>query len=73
MQVEWTIDKSTLVLDWDKWEFVSDGVSGYAPVVSGIADGLGAGDSIDFANDFIYKIYDENGEEVTAATEVGAY
>ncbi|MDE5911282.1 MAG: hypothetical protein K2H24_03005, partial [Clostridia bacterium] len=65
--ITWTIDKSTLIPNWDKWEFVTDGESGYAPVISGMADGLASGDEIDYANDFTYKIYDEEGNAVDAS------
>ncbi|MDE6606085.1 MAG: hypothetical protein K2K85_08735, partial [Clostridia bacterium] len=73
--ITWTIDKSTLIPNWDKWEFVTDGESGYAPVISGMADGLASGDEIDYANDFTYKIYDEEGNAVDASqvSEVGSY
>ncbi|MDE6473468.1 MAG: hypothetical protein K2L70_00005, partial [Clostridia bacterium] len=73
--ITWTIDKSTLIPNWDKWEFVTDGESGYAPVISGMADGLASGDEIDYANDFTYKIYDEEGNEIDASqvSEVGSY
>ncbi|MDE7191630.1 MAG: trichohyalin-plectin-homology domain domain-containing protein, partial [Clostridia bacterium] len=73
--ITWTIDKSTLIPNWDKWEFVSDGESGYAPTISGMADGLASGDEIDYANDFTYKIYDEDGNAVDSSqvSEVGSY
>ncbi|MDE6474188.1 MAG: hypothetical protein K2L70_03740, partial [Clostridia bacterium] len=73
--ITWTIDKSTLIPNWDNWEFVTDGESGYAPVITGMADGLASGDEIDYANDFTYKIYDEEGNEIGASqvSEVGSY
>ncbi|MCX4363060.1 MAG: hypothetical protein OSJ74_06740, partial [Clostridia bacterium] len=73
--IEWSIEKALLIPNWDNWEFVYDGESGYAPKITGIADGLAEGDSLDANNDFVYKIYDENGNEVEASqvSEVGSY
>ncbi len=72
---DWEIEKATLILDWDKWEFVYDGVNGFAPRITGIADGLADGESIDLNGDFIYTLYDENGNEldVSEAVEMGSY
>ncbi len=75
IKIEWTVEKSTLIPNWDEWEFVGDGVSGFAPVISNIADGLASGDSIDYVNDFTYKIFDEDGNVLDASqvAEVGSY
>ena len=64
-----------MIPNWDEWEFVGDGVSGFAPVISNIADGLASGDSIDYVNDFTYKIFDEDGNVLDASqvAEVGSY
>ena len=75
IKIEWTVEKSTLIPNWDEWEFIGDGASGFAPVISNIADGLASGDSIDYVNDFTYKIYDEDGNVLDASqvTDVGSY
>ena len=48
---------------------------GFAPVISSIAQGLASGDSVDYATDFIYKIYDEEDNELSESevSEVGSY
>ena len=74
-QVEWKIEPATLYVSWDAWEFVSDGENSYAPKVDGLS-GLASGDSFDdYANDFIYKIYDEEGNllDESEVGEVGSY
>ncbi|MCX4363309.1 MAG: InlB B-repeat-containing protein, partial [Clostridia bacterium] len=73
-QLEWSIDKATLIPNWDKWEFVYDGESGFAPKITGIADGLAEGDSVG-EGDIIYTIYDEEGNEIDASevSELGSY
>ena len=75
-RIEWKIEKAQLILEWDEWMFESDGNSGYAPKISAIADGLASGDSVEDINAaFTYRIYDEDGNEITAgmATEIGSY
>ncbi|MDE7071630.1 MAG: InlB B-repeat-containing protein, partial [Clostridia bacterium] len=48
--INWTIDKATLIPEWDNWEFIaSDTSNGFAPVISSIAQGLASGDSVDYA------------------------
>ncbi|MDE7070545.1 MAG: hypothetical protein K2O86_01050, partial [Clostridia bacterium] len=74
--LNWTIDKATLIPEWDNWEFIaSDTSNGFAPVISDIAQGLASGDSVDYATDFIYKIYDEEGNALSESevSEVGSY
>ncbi len=74
-RIQWSIDKAQLVLDWDNWLFESDGTSGYAPKIESIADGLAEGVTVDLDSAFTYRIYDEDGNEITAgmATELGSY
>jgi len=74
-RIEWTVEKATLIPDWGKWEFVSDGESTYAPRIESIADGLAESDKIDLGKDFVYKLYDEEGNElsVSEVSEVGSY
>ncbi|MDE5654767.1 MAG: hypothetical protein K2I46_04080, partial [Clostridia bacterium] len=74
--ITWTIDKATLIPKWDSWEFVaSDTSNGFAPVISDMASGLASGDSVDYATDFTYKIYDEEGNPLSESevSEVGSY
>ncbi|MDE7349405.1 MAG: hypothetical protein K2N53_07060, partial [Clostridia bacterium] len=73
-QIEWKIEPSLLILSWDKWEFVSDGESAFAPKISSIY-GLAGGDSFDYDTDFVYKIYDEEGNllDVSEVDEIGSY
>ncbi|MDE7071117.1 MAG: hypothetical protein K2O86_03990, partial [Clostridia bacterium] len=74
--LNWTIDKATLIPEWDNWEFIaSDTSNGFASVISDIAQGLASGDSVDYATDFIYKIYDEEGNPLSESevSEVGSY
>ena len=74
--LNWTIDKATLIPEWDNWEFIASDISnGFAPVISSIAQGLASGDSVDYATDFIYKIYDEEDNELSESevSEVGSY
>ncbi|MDE6472117.1 MAG: hypothetical protein K2L52_03735, partial [Clostridia bacterium] len=74
--ITWTIDKATLIPKWDNWEFVaSDTSNGFAPVISDMASGLASGDSVDYATDFTYKIYDEEGNPLSESevSEVGSY
>ncbi|MDE5654649.1 MAG: hypothetical protein K2I46_03475, partial [Clostridia bacterium] len=74
--ITWTIDKATLIPKWDNWEFVaSDTSNGFAPVISDMASGLASGDSVDYAKDFTYKIYDEEGNALSESevSEVGSY
>ncbi|MDE6471477.1 MAG: hypothetical protein K2L52_00420, partial [Clostridia bacterium] len=74
--LNWTIDKATLIPKWDNWEFVaSDTSNGFAPVISDMASGLASGDSVDYAKDFTYKIYDEDGNALSESevSEVGSY
>ena len=77
VKIEWEIEKATLVPDWDNWEFVvGDGANGFAPVISDIAKGLTDGDSgIDLTTAFTYKIYDEEGNQISESevSEVGSY
>ncbi|MDE5654411.1 MAG: hypothetical protein K2I46_02260, partial [Clostridia bacterium] len=48
---------------------------GFAPVISDMSDGLASGDSVDYATDFTYKIYDEEGNPLSESevSEVGSY
>ncbi|MDE7329064.1 MAG: InlB B-repeat-containing protein, partial [Clostridia bacterium] len=73
-QVEWKIEPAQLIVSWDKWEFVSDGESTFAPKISGLF-GLASGDSFDYESDFVYKLYDEEGNlmDVSEVGEVGSY
>ncbi|MDE7209740.1 MAG: hypothetical protein K2O31_07645, partial [Clostridia bacterium] len=73
-QIEWKIEPSQLILSWDKWEFVSNGESAYAPKISSLY-GLASGDTFDYDTDFVYKIYDEEGNlmDVSQVSEIGSY
>ncbi|MDE7078570.1 MAG: InlB B-repeat-containing protein, partial [Clostridia bacterium] len=73
-QIRWQIEPAQLIVSWDKWEFVSDGESAYAPKISGLF-GLAGADSFNYDTDFIYKIYDEDGNllEVSEVDEIGSY
>jgi len=73
-QVEWKIEPAILYISWDKWEFVSDGESAYAPKISGLT-GLAGEDAFDYGTDFVYKIYDEGGNllDVSEVDEIGSY
>ncbi|MDE6606059.1 MAG: hypothetical protein K2K85_08605 [Clostridia bacterium] len=73
-QVEWKIEPAILYVSWDKWEFVSDGESAYAPKINGLM-GLASGDTFDYDTDFVYKIYDEEGNlmDVSQVSEIGSY
>ncbi|MDE6472769.1 MAG: hypothetical protein K2L52_07040, partial [Clostridia bacterium] len=44
-------------------------------VISDMSDGLASGDSVDYATDFTYKIYDEEGNALSESevSEVGSY
>ena len=63
-----------LYVNWDKWEFVSDGSSAYAPSITELV-GLASGDTFDLNADIVYKIYDEEGNllDVSQVEEVGSY
>ncbi|MDE6472257.1 MAG: hypothetical protein K2L52_04450, partial [Clostridia bacterium] len=52
-----------------------DTSNGFAPVISDMASGLASGDSVDYATDFTYKIYDEEGNPLSESevSEVGSY
>ena len=73
-QIKWQIEAAELIITWDKWEFVTDGESGYAPRISELY-GLVDEDSFDYESDFIYKIYDEEGNllDVSEVSEIGSY
>ncbi|MDE7191423.1 MAG: hypothetical protein K2O35_03020, partial [Clostridia bacterium] len=73
-QIEWKIEPAILYVSWDKWEFVSEGENAYAPKIGELI-GLVGEDSFNFDTDFVYKIYDEEGNllDVSEVDEIGSY
>ncbi|MDE7337014.1 MAG: InlB B-repeat-containing protein, partial [Clostridia bacterium] len=73
-QIRWQIEPAQLIITWDKWEFISDGESAYAPKISSLY-GLVGSDGFDYDTDFVYKIYDEEGNalDVSEVSEIGSY
>ncbi|MDE6189204.1 MAG: InlB B-repeat-containing protein, partial [Clostridia bacterium] len=73
-QIKWQIEAAQLIVSWDEMEFIYDGESTFAPKISGLF-GLASGDSFDYESDFVYKLYDEEGNlmDVSEVGEVGSY